>query len=393
MPDVRKGSVIDFEYEIISDFLFNLQEWYFQKHLPVMYSEYRVAIPEYFFYKPATFGYLGLGHETSSLPRTVRLTYIQKAEGVGVTEGRYEHEEKYQDKVSTFYASEVPAFKPERFLRAQKNYLSRIAFELEGTRFPDSGYKAYSSSWKDVSEELLGHDDFGKALNKGGFLEVEAQLLNSANSDSIGKIAAAFSLVQNKLKWNRKERLFTDANLKKTWEEGLGNSADINLCLIALLKSMNIPAYPVVLSTQSNGLLPLTHPSISDLNYVIAMVEVDGNTILMDATSPYSHLNLLPERCFNGKGQIIDPSRFGEIDIKATSSHFTSKKAVIKMLDDGSFEGTAEIMDNGYAGMDRRSQYFNESDSLLFVEQLEKEYPGLKISRHKVMNLEKMMQA
>ena len=123
------------------------------------------------------------------------------------------------------------------------------------------------------------------------------------------------------------------------------------------------------------------------------MVEVDGNTILMDATSPYSHLNLLPERCFNGKGQIIDPSRFGEIDIKATSSHFTSKKAVIKMLDDGSFEGTAEIMDNGYAGMDRRSQYFNESDSLLFVEQLEKEYPGLKISRHKVMNLEKMMQA
>ncbi|HBX87759.1 MAG TPA: hypothetical protein DEG09_03985 [Marinilabiliaceae bacterium] len=150
MPDVREGSVIDFEYEIISDFLFNLQEWYFQKHLPVMYSEYRVAIPECFFYKPATFGYLGLGHETSSLPRTVRLTYIQKAEGVGVTEGRYEHEEKYQDKVSTFYASEVPAFKPERFLRAQKNYLSRIAFELEGTRFPDSGYKAYSSSWKDV---------------------------------------------------------------------------------------------------------------------------------------------------------------------------------------------------------------------------------------------------
>lgn len=97
----------------------------------------------------------------------------------------------------------------------------------------------------------------------------------------------------------------------------------------------------------------------------------------------------MSERCFNGKGQIIDPSRFGEIDIKATTSHFTSIKAVIKMLDDGSFEGTAEIMDNGYAGMDRRSQYFNESDSLLFVEQLEKEYPGLKISRHKVVNLEK----
>ena len=57
MPEVKEGSIVELEYEISSDFLFNLQEWYFQREVPVLYSEYLVGIPEFFHYKPSTYGY------------------------------------------------------------------------------------------------------------------------------------------------------------------------------------------------------------------------------------------------------------------------------------------------------------------------------------------------
>lgn len=388
MPNVREGSVIDLEYEILSDFLFNLQGWYFQRRLPVMYSEYKVSIPEYFYYKPATYGYFAIKRKSTSHPKSIRFTYIQRADETMLQEGRYEHEEKYHDKVTTYYMSNIPAFKPEQYLRSQRNYLSRISFELEGTRFPRTGYKSFSTSWEQIAKKLLESENFGNALSRGNFLNVEAKQINNTYENNEEKIVAAFSLVQSKLRWNNKERLFASNSLKKTWEEGGGNSADINLCLIALLRNMGFSAYPVVLSTQRNGVLPLTHPSITDLNYVIAMVEANNKIILMDASSPTSYLNRLPERCLNGKGQIIDASRFGSIDIKSNAPHFTNIKMNLKMQNNGSFNGMVELKKYNYARMDDIIQ--NQNDSLYFVKQLEKKYPGLKISKHSIHNLKKL---
>ena len=51
LPDVREGSVIEYAYTVTSDFLFNFQDWTFQRDIPVRWSEYRASIPEYFDYK------------------------------------------------------------------------------------------------------------------------------------------------------------------------------------------------------------------------------------------------------------------------------------------------------------------------------------------------------
>ena len=48
LPNVVEGSVIEYSYELTSDFIFNLQSWTFQDFIPTVYSEYNVRIPEYF---------------------------------------------------------------------------------------------------------------------------------------------------------------------------------------------------------------------------------------------------------------------------------------------------------------------------------------------------------
>ena len=50
MPNIKEGSIIEVRYSTKSDFIWNLQDWYFQNSIPVKYSEYYVAIPEYYKY-------------------------------------------------------------------------------------------------------------------------------------------------------------------------------------------------------------------------------------------------------------------------------------------------------------------------------------------------------
>jgi hypothetical protein len=50
MPNVKEGSVIEFEYTIKSPRFSELIDLSFQSSIPVNYSEFRTYIPEYFVY-------------------------------------------------------------------------------------------------------------------------------------------------------------------------------------------------------------------------------------------------------------------------------------------------------------------------------------------------------
>jgi len=49
-PAVKEGSIIEVEYKIKSDFLFNIQPWEFQGEYPCLWSEYNLALPEFLNY-------------------------------------------------------------------------------------------------------------------------------------------------------------------------------------------------------------------------------------------------------------------------------------------------------------------------------------------------------
>ena len=50
MPDVKEGSVIEYRYTVTSDYIFTLPVWYFQYSIPVVWSELKISIPEYYTY-------------------------------------------------------------------------------------------------------------------------------------------------------------------------------------------------------------------------------------------------------------------------------------------------------------------------------------------------------
>ena len=50
LPNVREGSIIEIEFKMISNSVFNMPSWEFQGQHPVLWSEYSVTIPEFFSY-------------------------------------------------------------------------------------------------------------------------------------------------------------------------------------------------------------------------------------------------------------------------------------------------------------------------------------------------------
>lgn len=48
VPQVKVGTVIEYQYKIVSPLYYNIRNWYAQTSIPTMYSYYHLVVPEYF---------------------------------------------------------------------------------------------------------------------------------------------------------------------------------------------------------------------------------------------------------------------------------------------------------------------------------------------------------
>lgn len=388
MPVVREGSIIEIEYTIKSDFYFNLRQWYFQRTIPILQSEYHVSIPEYFNFNQTQKGYFPIQRENDSRQSKITITYHQKAEGVTVSEQTYTNTYDFREDIYHYYAKEIPAFPIEEHLRTEENYLSKFEFELHYTKFPNSPMKYYTTSWEKINENLLDDYRFGKEMNKTSHIKQDAEVLKQLNQKDIILLNSAFSLIKNKLAWNGYKSKYPTESLSKAYKDGGGNCADINLNLIILLRELGFDAYPVLLSTQENGIIHPAHPSISRFNYVIAMVKVDNDTLLMDATDPFSEINLLPIRCLNDKGRIVNNTSGDWVtlmDFKPYSMVETYDLEINNTLD---IKGTNQMKLKDYAAylLKKKMKKHNNIDE--YKASIEKQTKDYKIHAFEVSGLD-----
>ncbi len=332
LPSVKEGSVLDIHYKIRSPFFFYLRPWGFQDVIPERYSEYEVRIPEFFTYKAQYSGYYPLyTNETKS-----------------------NNTSWYVEQVRLMATKDVPAMKSEMYTSSMKNYHTGIEFELNAYKFPNSDYVDLSSSWDKIIHRLLMDDDFGEQLKKTGIMKDAAQSLKSKTNDPLELMTLAYDYVRTNMKWNDRRSIYSSSGLKKAVSERKGNSADINLSLIVLLKDLGINASPVVLSTRDNGIIwePITNQS--RLNYVIACATVGGKKYLLDATDVNRPYTMLPFRCLNGKGILAIDDSVQWIDLLNSEKTSTRSFGEFKINTDGNVEGKMTITYDGYEACDNR---------------------------------------
>lgn len=292
LPDVREGSIIEYKYNIVTPYFVNMRKWDFQRKIPVVHSQliYK-AIPYY------EYAYIVKG--TDKFDEFKSVTLNQEVRFANLV---------YKEQQYTFGMTNLPAFKDEEFISAEKDYITSINFQLSKIYYSTGGNNNYMSTWPALCDDFLKRDDFGKYI-KNSEKEGKKLLptLDIANKSQMEQVEYISDYVKSMYKWDGYNAKFSTDKLSTFLKTKSGNAADLNLYLIGLLKAANIEVYPLVLSTRNNGLVSKGHPFQQFLNYVIAQVKIDGQTYFLDATDPLRHFDELPIRCINVEGLVIKP--------------------------------------------------------------------------------------
>lgn len=365
LPNVRQGSVIEFQYEISSDFVFELREWNFQQEIPVRWSEYKLSLMPGFMYRILFQGFEPL--------------VVDKSQPV-------------MDGVEYHWAmKDLPAIREEPNMVSPENYRAKVWFELSRTTLPGIPARSYSSTWEDLDRTLMADEQFGGALRKTAFLKPVAAVVRAsvASADTLQWVQAAHRHVTQAMTWNKTQSVWASRQgLKQAYEAKTGSATDLNLILVGLLNEMGVEAKPVILSTKQNGLVSREHPLISKFNYTIGAVTVGGKDLLLDATDPLLKAGSLPVRCLNGDGRLVALRRARWLTLNTPDRNRTSGQFQLAIQSDGTMTGTVSIAHLGYAGAEARRRVLTDG-SEKYKQRFRSQNPGWNWSTLDVTGVDK----
>ena len=306
MPAVKPGSVLEIKYKIASPYYFNVNEFYFQKDVPVQYALYKVSTPEYFNYNYNLKGLVKL--ETSEDQSQGRVNFNVAVNGPSdamvVKRTRKFQTLTYLEKVKTYSGTNIVGIKDEPFVYSMDNFKTSIKLELLFTQFPQAGVKYFTKTWNDITELLNNSQSFGSQLNKN-YEEMDPLLKKVESMDTEEKIATIYTTIQNQFAWDGYTGATTAGGIKEMIKEGSGNTAEINLLLVNVLQKAGIEAYPMVYKKRSSGYLNITNPTIAELDYVVAIIVKDDSVLYLDATDKNLNPGMLPRRGLNLRGVVL----------------------------------------------------------------------------------------
>ena len=338
MPNVREGSVVEYKYTIRTPFYISRspKTWRFQRDVPVDWSQFHIVLPHGFPHRLILWGSLKLTIEDI------------KATKISLVPGQIRSNAQ-----ESFYAiKNVPAFKRENYISTEEDYISKIDFERPNFLDLDSKKDVdFAFSWDAIDKRLQINKSFGIQLTPTDWVRKQAVALVDKQTDKVdtlSRVLTVYNFVRRTMTWNGDYSIWA-SDLKQVLTDKKGDSGDINLLLIAMLRALNIEAYPIILSTRSHGLITEDLALLGKFNYVVAQVNAGGRTLLLDATDPYLKPGMLPTHCLNGQGRLIDPPNSRFVSLAPKDRVASVKTAQFALSESGELSGTLTHSYGGYA--------------------------------------------
>ncbi|MGG5210437.1 transglutaminase domain-containing protein [Chryseobacterium sp. MIQD13] len=344
IPNVSDGAVIEYKYKISSSNIFNTS-YFLEYNIPVVYQEFNLEYP----------------HENLDYTFDTTGTVIKP-------DHQYNNSEAHLGvsyDIIRFGYENTKSKQKESFVKDLNRNRAKVRPEVKSYSAGNYRYTTFKS-WNKIAELLYTSDNFGNYLNSN----VKDILPESIKTyyDPLERANKIFNFVKENYKWNRNDDVIASQGLSKLLKTKSGNSADINLFLIMLLRNAGIEANPVLISTTDHGILNITAPGLDEVNFVLASVKINDQIHFYDGTSYASKANLLPERDWNDFGILIEKDK--GTDLSFSNTNISKKEQVIKAsvdLENSIIKGTFTQKDNGmfaieaYDEFDFNKDKYNES--------------------------------
>jgi hypothetical protein len=326
----------------------DVPDWDFQTSEPVLWSEYHVVSPVVFQFAVVSFG----------------------AEPYAINDVHYDtrpflssgNSQMMKMQILHYARSNVPALRNEPFITTLDDYRLKLNVQLSAVQWPGETMIKVLQTWPALMEELLKSDGLGKPLKGTGETRDLALRLTAGLTDPREKLTALYDHIRRTVVWDGARTYGVRHDLDELLTMKKGNSAEINVLLIAMLRAAGLEATPVLLSTRGHGRIQKLWPIYTNFDYLIARVRAGGETFLVDATERHRPLTILPTRALNHEGLLVQEGAETWIPIVPTgeSQEVVVVRAALKT--DGSIEGNAQTTFSGYRASDARSSLGGKKD-------------------------------
>ncbi len=341
LPDVRVGSVIEYEYTITSDIYREIKDWNAQCELPVAYTRYDVSIPEWFGFYVQT---IGNEYNTSHITqrRTAqRPTYVIETAGA---------EYECLGVNFEFEGRKLTALKNEPLIFSPQVYAQRVIIDINTELLPRHTKHQYSMTWNEIDQYLLKHNNFGKLLGNNPLKKEmkKAGIMHMKSNDN--KIMATVQLLRQHVSWNGKYDLYGN-NPSQVVKNGTGSNADLNLLLIAMLSDAGINAYPAVLCERGHDIIDENRPTMKNLTSMVALIDRgDSDFYAFDGSVENASLDILPAHFLVSKARIIKKDNNSPwINLESRGVEVASHKITGAIDGNGKLTGICETTYDGKA--------------------------------------------
>ena len=348
VPDVKAGTVIEYEYKIHSQIFWELHDWLAQWEIPVAYAKLDMNIPSYLIFNIEDHGIQRLTYTCTIGSLKFKLESDPLSNPVSISTNHYVYEGR-----------NLIGMPKDKYVWNVEDYSAGITAELKSYRLPGMMAMDYAKTWEQIDQMILDSEDLGMHLNEHSPLidELKEAKINDI-ADQRERAAAVCKLVMSKVKWNGKYEL-SPGPAFETLNKRRGTNADINLLLLQTLHDAGLEAAPVMLRERSQGLLPYNFPSIRKLTtYIVGITLNNGTNLFVDASSAGGYLNVLPEQLLVERARIVSKKKKANPWVnlqKIVRSHAnTTIDAVLST--DGTLSGTQTTIHRGLSALHYRQQ-------------------------------------
>ena len=294
VPDVKEGTVIEYEYTLHSELFWLLHDWFAQCEIPVVYAKLDMNIPRYLLFNLEEHGVQRLITSCESGTMRFKLESDPLAAQTVVPSNHY---------ISV--GRNLKGMKQGNGVWSMQDNCAGITALLKHYSMRGAAVVDYTRTWEQIDEMVLKSDDLGKQLQEHSPLAAE---LKEAKIEEIAdmrqRAEAVAKLVLSKVEWNGRYEM-SPANTEETLKNGGGSNVDINMLLLQSLQDVGLNAAPVMLRMRNQGVLTMDYPSVQKYTTFIVGVVLSQGNLYLDASSADGHFNALPELLQVEKARLV----------------------------------------------------------------------------------------
>lgn len=351
IPQAKVGSVIEYQYKVMRDALFDLPTWIAQSTCPVNYTHFRIAMPEEFSYRVNQTGSAQLEAKSDEEANTRLDT---------------------KDIIHDFVGTNLPALpKDNEYIYCSRDFATKVTCELRNINIPGYVYKDYTTSQADVMDMLMKSEVFGGRMKQKNPFKDEMAAAGIASLPTVmEKAVACAKLLKSHLRWN-KEYALTANSQSKVRKEGTGDNADLNFIMMSMLNDAGVESSAVLMSRRSRGRLPYM-PSIDALNtFVVAFADESGELHFYDASAENGYIDALPTDLNVDRAILLQRNgHFQDVSLQNNIKRRTSVMIDASLSADGLITGTCTYTHRENAALRFRNAWEAKNDSAAYVAEL-----------------------